>query len=368
MDVFHSRAPGLRPGPDDHELTAARDDPGPSRREQRRHRHQSLSREQLLDAAEEIFGRKGYHETTLKEVAELAEFSVGLRVLVLREQGRPVPPDLRAAGRASSCRCCGRCSATERRRARAAPPARRLRDRVVPRPTATSAGSTCATPAPPALLRPGGQDAVIARQLRGVDGPAGRRCSAGARRPGVLASGDPEVLARLFSGIISAFQALDPAVVSDDPGAGRALPAAELHDLVEAAFVGRSRTVDDQRPAPARGRLARHAVPALRAPRRAGPLRRRPARGPQRAHPGHVLRHPLRRRPRQPRPRPGRPADHRHRRRVHARWRAGRAATTTAGPTCPGSWPWTTRPFDAVRRSRQAGRVRRSTASARAAG
>ncbi len=31
----------------------------------------------LPDAAEEIFGRKGYHETTLKEVAEQAEFSVG---------------------------------------------------------------------------------------------------------------------------------------------------------------------------------------------------------------------------------------------------------------------------------------------------
>ena len=48
-----------------------------SRREQRRLQHQDLSRAQLLDAAEEVFGRKGFHETTLKEVAELAEFSVG---------------------------------------------------------------------------------------------------------------------------------------------------------------------------------------------------------------------------------------------------------------------------------------------------
>ena len=51
-------------------------EPATGRREQRRRRHQLLSREQLLDAAEEIFGRKGYHDT-LKEVAELAEFSVG---------------------------------------------------------------------------------------------------------------------------------------------------------------------------------------------------------------------------------------------------------------------------------------------------
>ena len=48
-----------------------------SRREQRRLLHQDLSRNQLLDAAEEVFGEKGFHDTTLKEVAELAEFSVG---------------------------------------------------------------------------------------------------------------------------------------------------------------------------------------------------------------------------------------------------------------------------------------------------
>src|SRR5687768_7426812 len=48
-----------------------------SRREQRRLLHQDLSRTQLLDAAEEVFGAKGFHDTTLKEVAELAEFSVG---------------------------------------------------------------------------------------------------------------------------------------------------------------------------------------------------------------------------------------------------------------------------------------------------
>src|SRR5580765_4117767 len=49
----------------------------PSRREERRIRQQDVSRSQLLDAAEEVFGRKGFHETTLREVAELAEFSVG---------------------------------------------------------------------------------------------------------------------------------------------------------------------------------------------------------------------------------------------------------------------------------------------------
>ncbi|MCX6510340.1 MAG: TetR/AcrR family transcriptional regulator [Actinobacteria bacterium] len=46
-------------------------------REERRLLHQQLSRTQLLDAAEEIFGQKGFHDTTLKEIADRADFSVG---------------------------------------------------------------------------------------------------------------------------------------------------------------------------------------------------------------------------------------------------------------------------------------------------
>jgi len=53
---------------------------------------------------------------------------------------------------------------------------------------------------------------------------------------GELRQGDPQVLARLFSGIVSAYQALDPAVMSDEPGATERLPLAELHEVVEAAF------------------------------------------------------------------------------------------------------------------------------------
>jgi AcrR family transcriptional regulator len=36
-----------------------------------------LSRSQLLDAAEEICGQRGFHDTTLKEIADRADFSVG---------------------------------------------------------------------------------------------------------------------------------------------------------------------------------------------------------------------------------------------------------------------------------------------------
>jgi TetR/AcrR family transcriptional regulator len=49
----------------------------PGLREVRRREKDRVSREHLLDAAEHVFGRKGFHDATLKEVAERAEFSVG---------------------------------------------------------------------------------------------------------------------------------------------------------------------------------------------------------------------------------------------------------------------------------------------------
>lgn len=46
-------------------------------REARRRQHDTLAREHILDAAERVFARKGFHEATLKQIAEQAEFSVG---------------------------------------------------------------------------------------------------------------------------------------------------------------------------------------------------------------------------------------------------------------------------------------------------
>ena len=51
-------------------------DPAGPRAERRKEKDR-VGREHLLDAAEHVFGRKGFHEATLKEVAERAEFSVG---------------------------------------------------------------------------------------------------------------------------------------------------------------------------------------------------------------------------------------------------------------------------------------------------
>ncbi|WP_158566684.1 TetR/AcrR family transcriptional regulator [Actinomadura craniellae] len=48
----------------------------PSPREVRRRQRIELSREQLLETAEELFAERGYYETSLKDVAEICEFSV----------------------------------------------------------------------------------------------------------------------------------------------------------------------------------------------------------------------------------------------------------------------------------------------------
>ncbi|AYJ50333.1 TetR/AcrR family transcriptional regulator [Rhodococcus sp. P1Y] len=48
-----------------------------SPREARRQQRIELSREQILDTAEELFAERGYHETGLKDVAAKCEFSVG---------------------------------------------------------------------------------------------------------------------------------------------------------------------------------------------------------------------------------------------------------------------------------------------------
>jgi hypothetical protein len=52
---------------------------------------------------------------------------------------------------------------------------------------------------------------------------------------GELRDGDPEVLAQLFSGVVSAYQASDPLIVGS-AGATERMPLDELHAILDAAF------------------------------------------------------------------------------------------------------------------------------------
>ncbi|MEO9165029.1 MAG: TetR/AcrR family transcriptional regulator [Aquihabitans sp.] len=209
-------------------------DAAASRREQRRRQHQDFSREQFLDAAEEIFGRKGYHETTLKEVAEQAEFSVGsvysffdnkedlFRQIFLRRGGEFMPEmrDLLAdVGDDPIAKLHGLVD-FQVEWFRRHPHFGRL---YLRHSSATF------------LPTEGAHDAVLTsnhHESMTLQSELFRQGQAA----GTLRSGDPEVLARLFSGIMTTFQSLDPAVMSDDPSAAERMTLTELHDLVDAAF------------------------------------------------------------------------------------------------------------------------------------
>jgi AcrR family transcriptional regulator len=206
-----------------------------SRREQRRLQHQDLSRAQLLDAAEEVFGRKGFHEATLKEVAELAEFSVGsvysffdnkddlFRQIFVR-RGDEFMPGLRSALRP------GDDSPTEQ--------LHRLVDYEIgffrrhPRFGRLYLRYSSATMMSADREIDAAMSANYDESMRLQADLFERGQAAGELRPG-----DPHVLARLFSGLMSSYQALDPAVVSDAGAGAERLPLTDLHDLVHRAFV-----------------------------------------------------------------------------------------------------------------------------------
>jgi TetR/AcrR family transcriptional regulator len=206
-----------------------------SRREQRRQQHQDLSRTQLLDAAEEVFGRKGFHEATLKEVADLAEFSVGsvysffaskddlFRQIFVR-RGEEIMTEIRrvlGAGR-------------ER------PAVDQLHDLVdfeVGWFRTHARFARLYLRYSSAAMLASDRDAVIADNDDEAMALQAALFDRG-RRAGVLRGGDPAVLSRLFTGLISAYQAMDPAVVDDDTDAER-LALSELHAIVDAAFVRR---------------------------------------------------------------------------------------------------------------------------------
>jgi TetR/AcrR family transcriptional regulator len=208
--------------------------PAPGRRELRRLLSQDVSRSQLLDAAEEVFGRKGFHETTLKEVAELAEFSVGsvysffdskddlFRQIFVRrgEEFLPGMHEILDDG-GDPVDQLHRLVDFEVGFFRQHPRFGRLYLRY------SSATMLSADREIDLVMQDRYQEAMALQAHLFARGQAAA----------VLRDGDPEVLARLFSGVISAYQALDPAVVSDDPDAPERLGLGGLHALVADAFV-----------------------------------------------------------------------------------------------------------------------------------
>jgi AcrR family transcriptional regulator len=205
-----------------------------SRRAERRARHHDLSRAQLLDAAEELFGRRGFYETTLKEVAELAEFSVGsvysffedkedLYLQVFLRRGEEFLPAMKAVvdEGGTPLEQLHRLADFEVRYFREHPHFGRLYLRSI------KVGA-----APPTIASV--DEALAGNFDSAMDLQAG--IFTRGQELKMLRQGDPVALAHLFSGLVSAFQSIDPAVTEADPGAPERLPLAELHQIIEGAF------------------------------------------------------------------------------------------------------------------------------------
>jgi TetR/AcrR family transcriptional regulator len=200
-----------------------------SLKEQRREHRRALSRDQILDVAEQVFARNGFHDASLREIAELAEFSVGsvygfftgkeeiYRAIFLRRAAEFMPQMREVLDSGAA-------------------PLRQLLDlaawqvgffrrypdfaRLVLRGGAIAA--PLATPA---------DDARIQENF-----DTAQRAQAGlfsrGQQAGELRQGSPAVLARMFSGLVSAFQAAE---LGTEPAAS--LRLGDLLEVIEAAFM-----------------------------------------------------------------------------------------------------------------------------------
>src|SRR5262245_27544452 len=177
----------------------------------RRQRHQNLSRGQILDAAEEVFARKGFHDATVKEIAAAAEFSVGgvssffadkddLFAQIYLRRGTEFMGGMRELLEST---------ATPR------DALHRLADfqvdffrqhanfgRLYLRASGTTLGDLVSK-----------IDQVLVENFNEAMALQAKLVRAG-QEAGQFRDGDPEVLATTFSGLMQAYQSTDPAVVS----------------------------------------------------------------------------------------------------------------------------------------------------------
>lgn len=203
-----------------------------SQRERRRTGRKELSRQDILDAAEEVFGLKGYHEASLQEIAERAEFSTSalyrffenkeaLFIGVLARRGDDFMQGMRT------------CFALH------CPPRQKLHQfvdyaisfyhqhpnygRLFLRSSSTAAPNLEST-----VEAEGYHRLQEARTLLAQLFLEGR---------GEFVPGDPAVLARLFIGLITAYLAADPLIMRDD---------ADVRDVHEGLLLEQFHTILDR--------------------------------------------------------------------------------------------------------------------------
>lgn len=202
-------------------------------REQRRRQHRELSRMQILDAAEEVFARKGFHDATVKEIAATAEFSVGgvysffdekddIFVGIFERRGSEFMDGMRGV------------------LAQSGPPNETMHQladfqvsffrehpgfgKLVLRSSGITTGNLDSK-----IDRTVSDNFTEAMTLQA-------KLFRGGQEAGELRDGDPEVLATLFSGLVAAYQSSDPLIMDGDGTATERMPLPELHEILDAAF------------------------------------------------------------------------------------------------------------------------------------
>jgi len=205
--------------------------PARSPRDERRERHRELSRDQILDVAEQVFAREGFHDAALREIAELAEYSVG-SVYTFFPGGKD---DLYRA--------------TFRRRGAAFMPEMRsvLTSPLPPREQLIAladwqVGFFRGHPhfarlvlrggaiAPP-LAEPTG-DPEITKNFQEAQRLQADLFARG-QSAGELVPGPPPVLARMFSGLVAAYQTGE---LADTEASEQSLPLKDFHALLARTF------------------------------------------------------------------------------------------------------------------------------------
>jgi AcrR family transcriptional regulator len=200
-----------------------------SPREIRRQERLRVGREQILDAAEELFGRQGYRGTSLQQVARRCEFSIGALYLfidskeeLLRAVLRRRTAELMArmadclASEGSGAELLDRLARAQLDFHRRYPDFGRLSMQIM------SAAGVPGTPGFSDDVSPGYEAAMRLQADLFVRG----------QRDGTLRAGDPQCLARLYSAMVTSYHAMDPAVT----GTGVGLPDDIFLSTVAAAF------------------------------------------------------------------------------------------------------------------------------------
>ena len=205
-------------------------------KERRRNGRKELSQQDILDAAEYVFGLKGYHEASLQEIAERAEFSTSalyrffdnkeaLFIGVLARRGDDIMQGMREQFTFNSH------------------PRQRLHQfvdyaisfyhqhpnygRLFLRSSSTAAPNLESTVEAEGYHRL--QEARTLLTQLFLEG----------QRYGEFVSGDPAVLARLFIGLITAYLAADPQIMGDDADVRDVhvgMPLAHFHNLLDHTF------------------------------------------------------------------------------------------------------------------------------------